>query len=97
MPVWTEGVPIRGSAKSDEATEMIPTWFVWRNVRHNVEFVSEHWRVHTNWWVDGGEVWRHYWQVATDSGFLVEIYRDMVSERWYLERVYGCTSERASP
>jgi hypothetical protein len=37
---------------------------------------------------DNGRVWREYFRLVTVSGLLVDVYRDMAGEGWYLQRVY---------
>lgn len=32
------------------------------------------WRIHTDWWVEDGEIWRNYYQVTTDTKMLVEFF-----------------------
>jgi hypothetical protein len=34
------------------------------------------------------EVWRDYWEVTTESGYLCVLYCDLLHDTWYLERVY---------
>jgi len=48
--------------------------------------IGQHWRVHTAWW-EAREVWRDYWQVATDDAYLCVLYHDLLTGRWHLERV----------
>ena len=38
------------------------------------------------WWEE--EVWRDYWEVITDSGLWCVLYRDLLADGWYLERIY---------
>ena len=39
-------------------------------------------------WI-AAELWRDYWEVATDGGLLCVLYCDLLTEEWFLERVYA--------
>ena len=65
-----------------------PASFRWEQRPHAVAQVSRHWRVHLDWWT-GVELWRDYWEVTTDSGLLCVLYCDLLTEEWFLERVYA--------
>jgi hypothetical protein len=92
-PFWPAGCAIEVTER--EAT---PVAFVWQGRTHRIRRVSRHWRVHTNWWPDGGgrdgasdaisETWRDYWEVVTDTDLLCVLYHELVAERWYLERIF---------
>ena len=49
-------------------------------------------------WTGGtpAELWRDYWEVATDTGLLCVLYRDLLAEGWFLERVYAMRSRMSS-
>ena len=80
-PFWRDGKPIEVEAAGES-----PLLFRWKRKRHRVRDVSARWRVHTEWWAE--EVWRDYWEVTTDTGLLCVLYKDLLNERWFLERVY---------
>jgi hypothetical protein len=63
-----------------------PMGFTWQGVPRRIARVGQHWRVHTAWW-EAREVWRDYWQVATDDAYLCVLYHDLLTGRWHLERV----------
>jgi hypothetical protein len=44
------------------------------------------WKVETSWWKK--PVVREYWKALLNSNFLCELYHDLDSDRWFLERVY---------
>jgi hypothetical protein len=48
--------------------------------------LGHRWRVHLDWW--RVEIWREYFQVEVHTGFTCVIYRDLLTPKWYLERVY---------
>ena len=48
--------------------------------------LGNRWRVHLDWW--RVEIWREYFQVEAHTGFTCVIYRDLLTDEWYLERVY---------
>ena len=64
-----------------------PDWFRWRGRIHKVTYLSDYWRIHTDWWVEDGEIWRNYYEVTTDTKMLVELFWDRIKKEWRLERV----------
>ena len=80
-PFWPDGKRVEVQA-SDES----PLGFRWNRRRHRVLDVSARWRIHTDWWTES-EVWRDYWEVTTDTGLLCILFRDLLTEGWFLERV----------
>jgi hypothetical protein len=44
------------------------------------------WMVDQDWWEK--PVRREYWKVLISQSLLAEIYHDLVTDRWYLERLY---------
>jgi len=65
-----------------------PAGFVWQGRSHRIEQVCNRWRVRTWWWEPGQAVCREYLKIATDGGFLCQLYRDQHSGQWYLARLY---------
>jgi hypothetical protein len=80
--LWLQGMPIE--VYSD--TQARPRVFIWGGMRHQVHGISNHWRLDQEWW--GERIWRHYYKLITDTGLLVIIYRDLISQHWYFERLY---------
>jgi hypothetical protein len=78
-----EGEPlkIRGSQE-------MPVAFLWRGTSHRIVEICSRWRVHTYWWEPDRTVWREYVKVATSSGLLCLIYRDLLTGGWFLARIY---------
>jgi hypothetical protein len=83
IPLWTERQDL--IVEEDDAGR--PLRFYWERRYHIVERVSRHWRVHLDWWTTH-ELWRDYWEVATDAGLLCVLYHDLPDGGWALERIY---------
>lgn len=78
---WPDGLPIEVDMADDR-----PVALHWQRRRHPVRAVVDQWLVQDDWWRD--EIWRHYFEVKTADGLLCVVYRDLLSDRWHLERVY---------
>jgi hypothetical protein len=50
-----------------------------------VDAVRESWLVEDRWWTDR-PLRRRYWEVVTDCGRNVVVFRDLVASRWYRQR-----------
>jgi len=81
--LWPEGKAVEIWGK-----EETPSGLVWQGVSHPVAESGIHWRVHTLWWEPGKAIWREYVKVATGTGLLCLLYRDMLMGGWFLARVY---------
>ena len=81
--LWPEGEAVQAWS----AVESLEG-FTWQGVDHHIEEVCNRWRVHTRWWEPGQAVWREYLKVATNTGLLCLLYRDLLSGSWFLARVY---------
>ena len=44
------------------------------------------WKVETEWW--NQPVIREYWKALLNSSLLCELYHDLSSDEWFVERVY---------
>jgi hypothetical protein len=44
------------------------------------------WKVETSWWKK--PVVREYWKALLNNNLLCELYHDLNSDEWFLERVY---------
>ncbi|MCL4861740.1 MAG: hypothetical protein KJZ93_20145 [Caldilineaceae bacterium] len=82
--LWADGEPIRMESDSQGR----PQRFYWQGRTHRLTHIRKRWQVQTDWWSDEGAVWRDYLAVATAEGLLCVLYQDLVSEGWYLEKVY---------
>jgi hypothetical protein len=50
-----------------------------------VRRVAKRWRVSKEWWRK--EVSREYFQVETERGSICEMYCDLLTRSWYLQRI----------
>jgi hypothetical protein len=80
--LWPDGVPIQVAL--DETGR--PTTFTWDGQTHPVRAIANRWRVDRQWW--SSQVWREYFKLTTETGWLVIIYQNLVNRRWYLQRLY---------
>lgn len=80
--LWAAGEPIQVDADSSGWPQRI----VWAGTQHRIDQISDHWRVDLEWW--RGRIWRMYFVVVTTSGLLIELYHDLLADRWYLQRLY---------
>lgn len=82
--LWPEGAPI--GVRVDGQGR--PTAFVWQGRTHQVAQLRQQWLVDTDWWSEAGRIWRAYAVVTTDTGMLCVVYQDLISEAWFLAKVY---------
>ena len=50
-----------------------------------VDAVRESWLVEDRWWTDA-PVRRRYWEVVTDDGRSLVVFRDLVRDGWFSQR-----------
>jgi hypothetical protein len=50
-----------------------------------VDALRESWLVEDRWWTDR-PLRRRYWEVVTDGGRDVVVFRDLVAQGWYRQR-----------
>lgn len=60
--------------------------FRWEDTYHPVRRVLGYWRLDSGWWL--WRTWRDYYQVATGTGMVVELYQDKLNHTWHLQRIY---------
>ncbi|MEO1644103.1 MAG: hypothetical protein AAFR67_02870 [Chloroflexota bacterium] len=60
--------------------------FHWHDREHGILLVTQHWRIDVAWW--RVRMWRDYYRLVTDSGYLVLVYHDLLHQRWYLQKLY---------
>ncbi len=80
--LWPNGEPITVEHSPDGA----PRAFTWQGRTHPVQGIAKRWRVDTGWW--RRRIWREYFKLSTRTGLLVILYRDLLTDRWYLQRLY---------
>jgi hypothetical protein len=79
--LWYPALPIQMELHND-----VPQRFHWRGRWHRVNWHARRWRVDVGWW--HLRVWRDYHKLVTHTGLLVLIYQDLLTQEWYLQRVY---------
>jgi hypothetical protein len=77
-----------GEAVKAWGEEETPSGFAWQGTNHSIAEVCNRWRVHTRWWEPEAAIWREYVKVATGTGLLCLLYRDLIRGGWFLARVY---------
>lgn len=80
--LWPEGQAIDVTPDAHG----IPVSFTWNGQVHRVSEVVQQWRVDTEWWRQ--RTWRAYYKLTTTSGLLVVVYQNLLTETWYLQRLY---------
>lgn len=80
--LYIGGTPIKVRIGADG----LPYELVWRETVHPVAAVTRRWRIHRGWWRD--PVWRDYFKLETRTGALAEVYHDLNTNKWYLQRWY---------
>jgi hypothetical protein len=63
-----------------------PTAFLYKERKERVRETLKRWRVVQGWWRSPVE--REYFQVRTESGTVCDLYRNLLTGVWYLQRVY---------
>jgi hypothetical protein len=63
-----------------------PISFLYKGRKEGVEEICEQWRVSQEWW--RSTVDREYFRVRTVRGIVCEMYRDLLTGAWYLQRIY---------
>ncbi len=81
--LWPEGERVKAWGGEDT-----PSGFTWQGASHHIAEVCNRWRVHACWWQPEKAIWREYVKVATDTGLLCLLYRDLIQGGWFLARVY---------
>ncbi len=80
--LWPDGVLVQDVQQSEGR----PQRLVWQGRSHRVEEITRRWRVQSDWWRE--PLWRDYFKLTTDSGLLLILYHDLLSEEWYIQRIY---------
>ena len=63
-----------------------PSRFTWRGQRHRVVEITKIWRIDFGWWQD--RIWRTLYKLRTDTGLLVVLSYDLVTDEWYVESLF---------
>ncbi len=75
---------IRIQVEHDGAAQ--PLLFVWRRQRNPINQIINQWRVDTEWWQ--AQIVREYFEVTTQTGLWVVLFRDCVVDEWFIQRLY---------
>jgi hypothetical protein len=84
--LWPDGQPLEGVETASTGGGEPPLRFTWQGQEHRVTEVTQSWRVDLDWWRE--RIWRAYFRLGTNTGLLVVIYQDLLSGKWYLQRLY---------
>lgn len=63
-----------------------PIAFLYKRRKTKVSETLNQWRVVQGWWKRPVE--REYFQVRSESGTMYELYRDLLTGAWYLQRIH---------
>ena len=80
--LWQEGACIQVEMDSLG----VPLCFTWDRQAHIVQNIANRWLTDAGWWKR--HVWREYFKVTTDKGWLLIIYHDLTDDAWYVQRLY---------
>ncbi len=87
--LWAAGDPITvqtGVLPPAQPGIASPVQFTWHTQVHRISQITREWRVDIDWWRE--RIWRSYYKLSTESGLLVVIYQDLLTGRWYLQRLF---------
>jgi len=70
----------------EEGSRHKPVAFIYKRRRARVRETLKQWRVVQGWWKRPVE--REYFQVKTESGTICELYRDLLTGAWHLQRIH---------
>lgn len=70
----------------EEGIQHKPIAFLYKGRRERIGETLKRWRIVQGWWKRAVE--REYLQIRTESGIVCELYRDLLTGVWYLQRIY---------
>lgn len=79
---WANGSPIQVWLDAKQQ----PTQVQWERRMHAVIRIDNQWRIDRGWW--RLRIQRDYFKVHTRDGMLIVIYHDLLTDQWYLQRLY---------
>lgn len=65
-----------------------PIEFRWQHRRYRLQHIQQRWQVDTDWWDENGRVWHEYFAVTSTDGRLWVLYQDLLTQSWYLSKLY---------
>jgi hypothetical protein len=69
-----------------ESDQHEPIAFMYKGRIEKINNLVKRWRITQGWWKRAIE--REYFQIETQTGAICELYRDLLTEVWYLQRIY---------
>ena len=69
-----------------EGDQHEPIAFIYKGRIEKINNLIKRWRITQGWWKRAIE--REYFQIETQTGAICELYRDLLTEVWYLQRIY---------
>jgi hypothetical protein len=72
--------------KVEEDVQHKPIAFLYRGRIQRVGQTLKRWRITQGWWKRAVE--REYFQIRTEAGIVCELYRDLLTGVWFLQRIY---------
>lgn len=70
----------------EEDIQHQPIAFLYKAKKERVGETLKRWRITQWWWKASVE--REYFEVRTETGIVCELYRDLLTGAWYLQRIY---------
>ena len=79
---WAKGVALRMWVADDGR----PKAFMWEHQRYQVSVITDQWRIDEGWWIV--RIWREYYEILTDTGLMVVIYKNLLTGQWFLQWMF---------
>ncbi len=64
-----------------------PAAVIWRGSYQRIAAIRDTWRIDDEWWRD--EIARRYYVVELESGRRLTLYRDLMSDAWFVQPYDG--------
>jgi hypothetical protein len=79
---WPKGIPVK--VRVDPSGK--PVCVLWQGQEHRVEQVTRAWLIDDQWWT--ARIWRVYYRITTDTGLLMVVFRNVLSNHWFIHRLH---------
>lgn len=63
-----------------------PHGFTWAGDYHPVRYIVRDWHEDHGWWLR--HKWRVYYRIITRTGLAVDLYQDLSTHKWFVQRLY---------
>ena len=80
--LWPQGLPV--TVQTDASG--LPACLIWDHQPHPIAHIANRWRLAWGWW--RWPVQRDVFKVVAATGLLLDIYRDQLTDEWYVQRLY---------